>query len=578
MSNAQILVVEDEAIVAKDIQNGLKRMGYTVPAVASSGEEALQKAAETLPDLVLMDIVLKGSMDGVQTGEKLRARYDVPVVYLTAYEDDYTLQRAKITEPFGYLLKPYEQRELHTTIEMALYKHRVETLVKEREQWLAATLRSIGDGVIVTDIQRRILIINSNAVALTGWKREDAVGNSLSEVFQALDEETRAPVEVPSVKGVAEAVPVGPEGLTLLRARDGKETPVEAGAGPVHDEAGNLVGMVVVFRDVTARRSIEEVLRLREEQLRQFQKMEAVARLASGMVHDFNQYLTAIVGNLALVLSGMPQADLNREFILVAEKAALNAAEVVKQLLSFARQAPLRLEGVDLNATTEGMLQILRSIIDEHVGLEFKPGADTWLAKADRAHINEVLVNLCLNARDAMPAGGKLLLETGNVAIRRDALHLYPRGRAGDFVCLRVQDTGHGMPAEVQSRIYEPFFTTKEAGRGTGLGLAVVYGLVEQHSGWIECHSEVGKGTRFDVYLPRDESALSHRPAGTGGAAQATDGHCRNSELSGLTVEELDGSGARAVPAKAGQQTGTACSQDPTVAAGGPAPAQSAAG
>src|SRR5256885_1318546 len=182
MGNARILVVEDERIVAKDIQNRLKSFGYTVPAIASSGEEAIKRAEEFLPDLVLMDLMLEGEMNGIEAAMKIRDLFGIPVIYLTAYADDSTLQRAKITEPFGYILKPFEERELYTTIEMAIYKHQMERQLKDKERWFAATLKCIGDGVIATDKERFITFMNPIAESLTGWRQDEALGKHLMEV------------------------------------------------------------------------------------------------------------------------------------------------------------------------------------------------------------------------------------------------------------------------------------------------------------------------------------------------------------------------------------------------------------
>ncbi|MBT9439463.1 MAG: response regulator, partial [Desulfobacterales bacterium] len=179
MSNSRILIVEDEGIIAKDIQSTLNRLGYSVIGIASSGEEAIKKAMEIHPDIVLMDIVLEGAMDGVEAAEYIHDHFDIPVVYLTAYSDDTTLQRAKITEPFGYILKPFHEKELYTTIEMALYKHTMQRKLKESEQWLATTLKSIGDAVIATDTGKLITFMNPVAEALTGWKQEEAIGKPL---------------------------------------------------------------------------------------------------------------------------------------------------------------------------------------------------------------------------------------------------------------------------------------------------------------------------------------------------------------------------------------------------------------
>ncbi|MBW2636350.1 MAG: response regulator, partial [Deltaproteobacteria bacterium] len=183
MANVKIMVVEDEGIIAKDIRNTLKRLGYTVPVVLSTGEDAIKKTAETHPDLVLMDIVLEGDMDGVEAAEQIRNRFDIPVVYLTAYSDEKTLQRAKITEAYGYILKPFQERELHTTIEMAVYKHKMERRLKQSEQWLAITLKSIGDAVIATDTKGIVTFMNPVAETLTGWKQDEAVGKPVKNVF-----------------------------------------------------------------------------------------------------------------------------------------------------------------------------------------------------------------------------------------------------------------------------------------------------------------------------------------------------------------------------------------------------------
>ena len=187
---AQILVVEDEYIVAKDIQNTLTNLGYTVPAIAASGEEAIKKAGEMQPDLILMDIVLKGALDGVETANEIKTQLDIPVVYLTAYADDKTLQRAKITEPYGYLIKPFEERELHSTIEMALYKQSMEKRLKDSEQWLSTTLNSIGECVIATDNKGVITFINPVAEELIGCEYDNVLGKQLQDIFQIRDEDT----------------------------------------------------------------------------------------------------------------------------------------------------------------------------------------------------------------------------------------------------------------------------------------------------------------------------------------------------------------------------------------------------
>ena len=278
MTNAQILIVEDEIIVAENIRSRLKSLEYAVPAVVSSGEEAIQKAAETRPDLVLMDIKLEGDIDGVEAAEQIRARFDIPVVYLTAYADEDTLQRAKITEPFGYILKPFEVRELQTAIEVALYKHEMERRLKEHERWLATTLRSIGDAVIATDVKGHIMFMNPVAEALTGWKQEEAQSRDWAEVFNIMDEERRKVIENPATKAMQEGVVIGLVKHILI-ARDGTEIPIDDSAAAIRDDRGNITGAVLVFHDITERRRAEEALRKAHDEL-EIRVQERTAELA----------------------------------------------------------------------------------------------------------------------------------------------------------------------------------------------------------------------------------------------------------------------------------------------------------
>ncbi|NLE30385.1 MAG: response regulator [Phycisphaerae bacterium] len=261
MKEAQILVVEDENIVAKDVENRLKNMGYKVPAIAATGEDAIAKVEEHRPDLVLMDIMLRGTMDGVTAAEKIRHQFNVPVIYVTAYSDQSTLDRAKISEPYGYLLKPFEERELHSTIEMALYKHKIEKRLKESEQWLATTLKSIGDAVIATDRNGRVAFMNPVAENLTGWVQGQSLGQDLSEVFNIIDEKTRTHVECPSIRILRERTGYKLPYNVILIAKDGNEVPIDDSASPIVDDKGMIIGTVLAFRDITERKMAERVLR-----------------------------------------------------------------------------------------------------------------------------------------------------------------------------------------------------------------------------------------------------------------------------------------------------------------------------
>ena len=264
MTSARILVVEDDRVVARDIQHQLTRIGHTVVGVTQSGEDAVRLALESHPDLVLMDIRLEGALDGVDAAQQIRDRCQVPVVYLTAYADDETLKRARVTEPFGYLLKPFEDSQLRTVIEMALYKHTAERKLRESERRYAVTLASIGDAVIATDGQARVTFLNPVAEALTGWPQAEAAGRPLAEVFHIVNEETRQPVEDPAAKVLRLGTVVGLANHTVLMARDGREVPIDDCGAPIVDDRGRITGVVLVFRDTTQRRQAEEAAVLRK--------------------------------------------------------------------------------------------------------------------------------------------------------------------------------------------------------------------------------------------------------------------------------------------------------------------------
>jgi len=263
-----IMVVEDSGIVALDIKQCLLSLGYQVPAVVSSGEEAVDKAIEFGPDLVLMDIMLKGDMDGIEAAAEIRSRLNIPIIYLTAYSDRETLKKAKITEPFGYIIKPFEERALHTTIEMALYKSDMDKKLRENKKWLRTTLTSIGDAVIATDKEGHVTFMNPVAENLTGWQQEEARGKSLEEIFNIINESTGNRVENPVVKVLRAGTIVGLANHTLLVRRDGKQIPIDDSAAPIKDDQGNINGVVMVFHDITDRRQAEEALRKKEQQLR----------------------------------------------------------------------------------------------------------------------------------------------------------------------------------------------------------------------------------------------------------------------------------------------------------------------
>jgi len=264
----QILVVEDEIIIAENIQRKLTNMGYYVPAIVSSGEEAIKKIKENNPDLVLMDIVIHGKIDGIETAGQIRSLYDIPVVYLTAFADEKTLERAKITEPFGYLIKPFKERELQIIIEIALYKHEMEKKLKEserrlkeRNQWLAAVIEGIGDAVIATDTKGTIQLMNPIAEALTGWNQKEAIGKPLATVFNIISEESDKKIEHPVTKAILEGIFYGLADHTVLITKDGMKIPVDVIGSTIKMDGNRIIGIVLIFYDIIEQVRKDDALR-----------------------------------------------------------------------------------------------------------------------------------------------------------------------------------------------------------------------------------------------------------------------------------------------------------------------------
>ncbi|MCQ3980716.1 MAG: GGDEF domain-containing response regulator, partial [Anaerolineae bacterium] len=260
MDKAQILIVEDESIVAFDLKKKLMRLGYGVPALAVSGMEAIALSAGIRPDLVLMDIRLQGDMDGIEAAEHIRTQLNLPVIYLTAYADETTLQRAKISEPYGYLLKPLAERELQISIEMALYRHHLEQKLEQSEQWLSAVLDSIGEAIIATDETGQIKFMNPVAETLTGWSQAESLGRDLNEVFNLVVNQGSPHGENPARQVLGNEMAAELQPPVRLTTKGGSGIYIEESFAPIRAGQGQISGTVLAFRDVTDRRRLEDAL------------------------------------------------------------------------------------------------------------------------------------------------------------------------------------------------------------------------------------------------------------------------------------------------------------------------------
>jgi two-component system cell cycle sensor histidine kinase/response regulator CckA len=492
-----ILVVEDERVVARDIQRSLVDLGYQVPATAASAEQAIRLASERCPDLVLMDIRIQGEQDGIDAATILRKRFDVPIVYLTAYADEPTVARAKLTQPFGYLMKPVKTYELRSAVEIALFKHEMDKQLRDRERWLATTMRSIGDAIISTDAAGRINYMNPVAEALTGWKAEQAQGRLSEEILRLVrDDRARTPMANPLQTVLDDGRPLNVDGV-LVRAA-GQDRFISDSTAPVVGDGGSVLGAVMVFRDVGEQRRLQRQLELAD-------RLATVGTMAAGVAHEVNNPLTYILSNIAFVLEeirrrlSQPGSSENRRWMKDLEAALADAEEgtkriekIVSDLKTFTRPAAESAESTDLNEVLSWSLEVARHELAAR-GRVVRQFGDVPPVDASAARLGQVFVNLLINAAHALDPARR---ETNEVVLttRTDA-----QGRA----VAEIRDTGCGISAEVMDHIFDPFFTTKPAGQGTGLGLSVSHGIVESLGGTISFESEAGKGTLARVVLPR---------------------------------------------------------------------------
>jgi PAS domain S-box-containing protein len=376
-------------------------------------------------------------------------------------------------------------------------REKTEAALKETYSRLQALMKAIPDIIHFKDQENRIRIVNRAFERLVGRESAEILGKTDAEVLPGniVDFNRKSDAETLRRRKVTRHT-------ERVTGRNGKTIVLETIKAPMFDADGNPLGLVAVGRDITEQVRLDEEKKRIETQLMQAQKMEAVGILAGGIAHDFNNLLTAIIGTAEMALRQMNSSHPLHAGLTDIHTAGERAADLTRQLLYFSRKQHMQYASLRLNELIENLYSMFHRIIGEDIEIrtELEPGCRP--IRGDRGTMEQVIMNLVVNARDAMPRGGRLMLKTENLDVDEAEGRILPDGRAGRFVRLTVSDTGTGMDKETQQHVFEPFFTTKEVGKGTGLGLSVVYGVIKQHGGWVNVYSELGVGSTFKIYLP----------------------------------------------------------------------------
>lgn len=493
-TEAVILVVDDSKTVRQGTVRILEEAGFAVRE-AGSGAEALRAAAER-PDLIVLDINMP-DISGFEVCRILKANSStrhIPVLHLTA---TFLSLRDKIagleSGADGYLTQPVDQSELIVTIKFLLRMKRAEDALRESEAEFRrlsmefhGLLDAIPDSLTLQDRGLKILWANNGAANRYGKQQDELVGRYCYNLWH---NETVACEPCPVLKSFVSG---NPESHVITtpdcRVWDLRSIPLK-------NEKGEIISVIELGRDITEHRRLEE-------QLRHSQKIEGVGQLAGGIAHDFNNILNAVVGFAGLLQMKMDKSDPLSHFVDGIMAAGQRGAALTHQILAFSRKQVLDMKPLNLNEVIKSLEKMLQRLVREDISIVMNLFKKDLVVLADPSQIDQVLINLVTNARDAMLEGGRLGISTEPFVMNKIFIETHGYGSLGEYALLSVSDTGQGMDAETSLRIFEPFFTTKEAGKGTGLGLAVVHGIVKQHNGYIDAYSSVGKGTVFKIYLP----------------------------------------------------------------------------
>ena len=534
--NRRILIVDDNPSIHADFQKILCPTGPDKTAVHSlkaalfdrapaptatdkfeldsgyQGQEALEMVKQSLAAsrpyaMAFVDVRMPPGWDGIETIARIwEVDPEIQLVVCTAYSDySWEAMRAKVGQPDSLLVlkKPFDNMEVQqlahaltkkwmlnrqSTLQLTALARANESLAMSEERFSKAFHESPLPSAIQNSSDRRFVDVNQRLAEIAGWKREDMLGRTPAELFLWEKPE----VAEQWAGSVLRQEPVRDQEANI-RTQEGALHEVRVSLSPMM--LGNHPHLLVLAQDVAEHA-------LLERQLRQAQKMEAIGQLAAGVAHDFNNILTVIQGHAGLLQHQAEAGSPQLRSLEQITRASGRAATLIRQLLMFSRKQVMQFQYLDLNDTLGNAIKMLERLVGEHVQIDFSPQKTPATVHADSSMMEQVAMNLAVNARDAMPDGGRLSISTSLETLRRPATPFDSEARDGDYVRLTFQDTGLGMDTQVLSRIFEPFFTTKAVGKGTGLGLSTVFGIVRQHQGWVEVESQPNQGTLFRIYFP----------------------------------------------------------------------------
>jgi len=490
MEPTKIMIVEDEVIIARDIEKSLTNMKYIVLPLVTTGEEAVEKAKEKKPDLILMDIVLTGEIDGVDAAETIKNELNIPIIFLTSYSDEHHLSRAKLTEPFGYLLKPFEIKMLHACIQMALYKHKTEIKISKMNQFLNNIMETMVDILIVINHEKNITHLNQAALSILGYKKQELIGKNFTELICKDNENTYLNKCIDFFDNLKKIDKINDYELMFQNIK-GDKIPVSISTSKSFDKKNNVCCYVCVARDI---REMKETF----AQLIQTEKLSVIGEYAAGIFHDIKNPLQMIN-----MICGMIEMDMVDNLINTTKlKNNINdilfnvekTNKIINHMNVFTGLSLENIQLININDIIDsGIKYFATKIYSKKIQIEIDIDESIPLIKANPIKIEQILLNLLSNAVNAFA--------NNNIQEKKIIIKTYMQSKSDEnlYIVLSVGDNAGGIPEKIKSKIFKRFFTTNINGNGVGLGLAIVKRIADEMNASIELDNKDGLGATFNI-------------------------------------------------------------------------------